>query len=399
MTLSNAHDQLAELIEVAGNELRLLGEEPLAIASATHKFNDATEDDYWCAVQLGQYQWEQSQFFGSTTGHGIAKESSTLKVDPENYGSSQFDPENIQRARGILRRLDKAGWRQLATKFAGLKGFGDIIALAIQFDQIWLHCSDSYGGDDYIFALIDGTLEQLANSTDCFTNHIGFAELIQCASPDLDIVVRLSPTARSHFDLSVHDKAASHELADTLLQLADLIDDTIEPVDEFSPPFACPVGFTQYKDLRYPWVRSYGRYFYNTLEFAVGETRFDRQYFNTLKKTFVRPDDVMKRRKLTEAKQFEELYDHLEKVDRTRIRQLFEKSTGKDTFDSDQLYYLVLEAEPYLLFRNILYHLHEKGMTIINDWRGTNDPIGPGTKQWLDDLGRIFSPSRRNAST
>lgn len=391
MSLNEPLTDLAHLVERAAEELSKLGEQPLAIASARNKFNDAHQDDYWCSVQLGQYRWEQSQFFGSLGGVGNAKEFSTHLLSPEECGSAQSDPRDIKTGRELLKQLDKSNWHSLAEKATGLSMYSGILAVVIQFDQVWLHCSNPISEGDQIFALVSGRLRKLANVDDRFDELVGTAELIKCDNPDPDVVSRLSPAARSHFGREIQNEEASIELAEMLVQLALRIDDAIHVVHGTTRPFACRLGFSKVDDQKYHWDRSYRISYFGGVKFAIGETYFDRNYFNMLSHSASRIPKNAEMLEAIKGAPFEAVEELMKPIDETKIRRLFEATTGIDTFDDNEIYLLVADAKPYLLFRRTLYRIDLRGTAIAGALNELDDPFGPGSQEWLEKLGYIFA--------
>ncbi len=388
----NPSRKLAKLIDQAARELSKLGQSPVAIASAANKYNDAHEDDYWCSVQLGPYRWEQSQFFGSGDRIGSAEQFSTQSLDPDDHGSATANANDLNAARGLLRRLDQAGWHKLASEATGLPCHGGILAVVIQFNQVWLHCSHPLGSAaDQIYALVEGKLERVAWIDDRFDDVIGGAELIKCDQPDPKVVEQLSPVAQSHFSWAIDDEEASLALARLLIDLALKIDDLIHSDGSRDRPFAWLVGFTNWSDRRYKWDKSSRGVDHIFEEFAIGETYFDRNYFGTLSHCRHQSDAYDERLRVLEDGPYERLDDLLRTVDETQIRRLFETATGTDTFDQAELYLLVSNAVPYLRFRNRLYGIRSDGVRIVGDLNDLCDPLGPGTDEWIDKLGKIFA--------
>lgn len=394
----NPLQKLARLVDQAAKKLNRLGQPPLAIASAANKFNDAHEDDYWCSVQLGPYLWEQSQFFGATDGFGSAEEFSTQPLDSNDYGSAKANAKALNAARSLLRELDRAGWHKLASEAIGLPSHGGILAVVIQFEQVWLHCSHPQGSDaDEIYALVEGKLEKFAKIDDRFDQIVGRAELIRCSQPDPKIVEQLPPVAKSHFGLTIVDEDTSLSLAQLLVDLSLKIDDLVHSDGGPARPFACLLGFTKWDDQRYQWYsRGHGRSDYGGARFAIGGTYFDRGYFNRLSHTRQQSDEDNERFRILEDGPYEKVDEFLHLIDQTQIRRSFEKATGTDTFDRRDLFLLVSNAMPYLRFRNRLYGFNSDGVSTVVDLNNTWDTLGPSNEEWLNKLWWIFTtPTRR----
>lgn len=379
---------LAKLISEPAQFLRTLGEQPLAVASASNKFNDAGEDDFWCAVQLGRYRWEQSQFFGSSDGWGGAKEFSTKRLPADGYGSANASAEDIQAARELLKGLDRSGWHDAAKDAIDLPHFGGILALVIQFDQVWLHCSHPQGSSgEQIMALVDGRLETLEETDDRFDELIGHAELIRCKNPSQDIVAKLTPRAKAHFGDEIEDESASRALASTLSAMGSKIDQALRENSHEIPSVA--VKMTQKYSLR-KYEGYAGRYDHDLPSFVVEDTYFDRNHFNIVSRDH-RYADLTAKIELWPCFDIEGI---LKLFDYDDIRALFEQATGIDTFDSTELITVVANGSVYLQFRHRLYEIGSGGIVLLESASASNDPFGPGSTTWLNRLGAAFATPR-----
>ena len=389
-------EALAALVALLGDPaqgLRLLGSAPLAIASASNKFNDAWEDDYWCAVHLGQYRWEQSQFFGSSNadGFGLVKESGSTRLARDDYGSAEASASDLAAARAILKRLDRAGWHDLAQTAIRLPSFGGILALVVQFDQVWLHCSDPRGGaDDQIFALVGNELLHLARVDQRFDDMASNAELIHCDEPDPEVVARLSPEARMHFDDRIHDQPAAVELGELLVGVALKLDDLTHEIGPDVTPVAARLD-VNLRDARYQWDKRISAS--RSLcwpRFALGEKYFDRNYFNILRGCADRLPKAAARLEERAGLPFDEVEQFLRDQDRTAVRRLFDRATGIDTFDTEELFLLSIGPVPYLLFRSKLYRASKRGIELVRNWRGSDSDLTESVRDWIADLPSIF---------
>ena len=393
----DALSKLAKLCDASAKSLKLLGQQPLAIASASSKFNDAHEDDYWCAVQLGPYRWEQSQFFGSKNAPGSAREFSNLLLEPSDYGSANSLSSDITAARELLRELDESGWHELSEEASGLPSTGAILALVIQFDQVWLHCSHPIGQPDaeQIFALVDGRLEAFCLTNDRFDELVGSAELIRCKNPNLEVLAKLAPSARDQFSPEIADPVAARKLGQSLVDIALQIDDLVHVVEPSPPPFVFRLGVS-YRDVRYGWDKSRRTTFLGSPRFALGSVYFEKGYFRGLNTNRARIDDAEDRIRQIEAWPFLELSEQLEEIDQFGIRRQFEDATGMDTFDTDDLFLVVVAAVPYLSFRSRLYQCEKSGIVNLGRWTDLVNPLGPDSSDWLQNIHRIFAtPNRR----
>jgi len=388
-----AATKLTQLVSEFADKLKLLGREPLAIASARNKFNDAHQDDYWCAVQLEQYRWEQSQFFGAEDGHGSAQESSNRKLEADAYGSANSQPPDLGAARTLLRQLDKAGWHELADQAFGLPTHGGIIALVVQFDQVWLHCSHPQGSEgEQILALVNGETKLLTYTDDRFDELIGHPELIRCPEADPEIIQMLSPRSQFQFGNRIRDTGAAHQLVTRLVCLGEQIDDLISYRGRPTPRFAFRLG-VGFRDERYRGYKTVGSAFL-LARFAIDSCYYDRNYFNILSHSN-NPDAKVRLDELN-AGPFHDLWEILKDVDEAGLRRLFEAATGANTFDDDDLFWLLVDRVPYLRFRDKLYQIDQGGLSYLGDWRRLEEPLGPASNKWLDEMRRVFAtPSQR----
>ncbi len=389
MTPEESLDALAALVIDAAAELRLLGEQPLAIASAYDKFNDAFEDDYWSAVQLGWFNWEQSQFFQGWDGRigGTAKQHGTVMIEPGECGSAEASHHAIKRARAILKRLDDAKWHELAETALGAQIPSGILAVVIQFDQVWLHCSSAIGtNEDQILALVDGKLRRLAPIDDRFDELIGRAELIRCDGPDPELITLISSAARTHFDAAILDREAARELALLLNAIAPRVAELAN---------RDPVAFrprVPWSEQRYRWQRSN---FTSSRcpRFVLGDEYFDREYFQKLSVVAKTSPMAAERRAQLAAPVFTQLEAPFRTIDEKQVRDLFEQASGTHLFDSEDLYLLFVGSQPWLAYRDRLHRVNSQGIDAAVQWRASAELLGRELHEWIAGLRSQFEHS------
>ena len=171
---AEAAGQLQALLDPALAELRQLGSEPILIAECPDKYNDAFNDDYWYAAQVGAASWEQSHFFEGGDYASHIKEGYHLRG--QILGGAVAEPARLatgkplSKARAILHRLKDGGWRALAVE--ALRDRYPILCLAWQYGQAWFCLSSAVEGEGYAWAL---------------TPNGGFAEFGMCGRLDHEI--------------------------------------------------------------------------------------------------------------------------------------------------------------------------------------------------------------------
>ena len=388
MTVEDASAKLAKLLEVAAGTLRPLGDQPIAIASARHRFNDAWTDDYWCAVQMGDRIWEQSQFF-SDQGQSRSNERGSLPIDEGKEGSPSALSVSFQTARALLRWLDTQQWHSLASAAFGTREHGAIAALVIQFDQVWFHMSHPNDGDAELHALIGDRLELLGGGIDDRFDHIvGGKELAYCTHPDPSVASRLSDRARRQFSLTIVDEEASIRLATILGQharnVAELCGDGVS-ADE---PFAWGVG-----NLPSPSWRKDGnpidKYFPN--QFVLGEVSFLQQNYDEVGRNPKRYRDGDAYVAEIDRRPFDALAILFRMVDAAHLRTLFERATGMDTFGLPNLVFIAIGGLPYILCRRRIYGVNEGGLYFIGMIDEIENDDLCGQREWLARLRQLFA--------
>jgi hypothetical protein len=383
---------LGRLLLEQARKLARLGSEPLAIASARNKFNDAHHDDYWCAVQLGSYRWEQSQFFGSSDpdGFGSVNEHGSMRLSRDGYASAEASASDVTAARSILKALDRAGWHDLAKKELRHPSAGDILALVIQFDQVWLHCSDPMGhGDDHVYAVNENGFVELGYIEQRFDDLVGCAEIIACEEPDPTALPSLSSIARAQFDNMVYDQEAAGQLAETLISIALKIDDLLRRNGIDSPRAAVSLD-VGWREERYQRYKHGPRPSLVGPRFALGDLYYDRNYYNIINSCAHRLPKAAERLKALEDGPFRQLEEYLRTLSLAEIRPLFERATGINTFDADILKLLIVGPRPYLLYRSRLYPIERDGIGEAKRRSGVSAEVAAEINEWIESLPAIF---------
>jgi hypothetical protein len=135
-----AHDRLHSLLIDAVAELRTLAIDPIVIAACPAKFNDASNDEDWEAVQVGSFHSERTTYFGK----------------PEDYDRQLAEgPGQARFAAHILQKLKAAHWRDLYKEAFGRVRFSceEVIALVLQDRNDWLVLDGSNTGESAIYAI------------------------------------------------------------------------------------------------------------------------------------------------------------------------------------------------------------------------------------------------------
>lgn len=133
MAIFDREAALLAVLDAVADRLQPTMEQPVLLAECPNKFNDATEDDLWFAVQTGADHWEQSHFFEHHSGHAVRERSlftsPTDKGAVEGIGPDQSS-DRIAGLRQSLKSLGKTGWRDMT-------GWPGLLALVIEHDQRW----------------------------------------------------------------------------------------------------------------------------------------------------------------------------------------------------------------------------------------------------------------------
>jgi hypothetical protein len=132
---------LQALLEKAVLELKALAEDPIVIASAPNRFNDAHSSE-WSAIRFGSFFTEEPPYPVHT------------KIDYER--DLARGPDGARVARRILDELDAANWRGLFSNVFDLGWYFQGLALAVQDGIPWLVFSASAQSEEnHVFALWD----------------------------------------------------------------------------------------------------------------------------------------------------------------------------------------------------------------------------------------------------
>jgi len=134
---NTAAQALHKIIMSFAAEMKALGDDIVLLIAHPHKFNDAHNDDYWCAVQSGLSYWEASHFFRYDTDDNWDRGAARIE-ERSRYDETELSDEVIQDrgaqvqstkltlARDMLGRLEKTNWRNLSKTAFGKdwKGHG-----------------------------------------------------------------------------------------------------------------------------------------------------------------------------------------------------------------------------------------------------------------------------------
>ncbi len=212
--------ELHRLIAAAADRMGSLGRSPWLLAEAPNKFNDATQDDLWYAVQIGGAYWEQSHFF---EGYGVpwfqehsrlAGETTADQIAP---GSSVIASDEIASARSVLRSLEKAGWRELAKR--ALEGYENLLCVAWQHGQLWLCRTEPVSGEGDAWIWVPGLGFQYFGMCCRLDEDVGHAVPIYFHKINRDCLDHLSGEARQYFLPAILD-AVSHRELSSVVQAA-----------------------------------------------------------------------------------------------------------------------------------------------------------------------------------
>ncbi len=219
MTVRRVQDEgaaleLQQLIAGAADRMGAFGRTPWLLAEAPNKFNDATQDDLWYAVQVGRTSWEQSHFF---EGYGIpwfqehsvlAAETAADLIEP---GASVTASDEIASARRVLRGLVKAGWRQLADR--ALEGYENLLCVAWQHGQLWLCRTHPASAEGDAWIWVPGLGFQYFGVCCRLDEDVGHAVPIYFHKINADCLNHLSDEAKQYFLPVVLDVQSYDELS------------------------------------------------------------------------------------------------------------------------------------------------------------------------------------------
>lgn len=346
--MNNINDRdrmhLHQLLLEAAVRLKDLGQEPLAIASATNKFNDAQYDDLWLAVRQGGSVWEQSQFFEAAQ----VSEHSRAWMGDEDRQAARLRDVHFAKARALLDELERSGWRELAARAFGFSSDGTVFALFWQFEQLWFDVSHPQGAgdDDRLYAIHADDFCEAARRDDRMDHLIDDANLLRTEDFRSQVIPYLSEAARRQFVPTLEDPDAAEELAGLLSAAAKAIRKetrspvavTLQAINIFDPKRR--ISFAD----MHP-------------KFQVQNVYFDTMQYRALK-TQQMSEEVRKSQlaRFTFAP-FEKLEGIVRGLNEARPRALFERAFGVDTFGSERILFLVAEAGLYLYHGAKLFEL------------------------------------------
>jgi hypothetical protein len=343
-----ARDRLHALLSDAGSRFRALGPEPVAVACATDKFNDAWRDDFWCAVRIGPHVWEQSQFFAA----GFAAEKASVPMDGGGQGTAMLQAPAFDAARAILDQLERGAWRTLVENALGEKRPGNIFAFVYQFDQLWLNISDPMGNfPGELHAVLDSKLIFVAAVEERMDELIGQPNLLRIDEIKPESLTFLSDAARRQFKPSLRMPRAAGELRKLLVEAADAIR---RETSEVVIVTLAPADFGERRHAR-QYVTHLGP------AFQVKDVGYEPLRYREL---HTRPmNEDVRRQSLAryEIADFEKLDAVLRPLEKANPRGLFEAAFGVDTFDSEKLLFVIVRDELYLLHDTKLFAVQPEG--------------------------------------
>lgn len=346
MTIGNDREQqsLHELLLGAAVRLKDWGQEPLAIASATNKFNDAHHDDLWLAVRQGGSVWEQSQFFEAAE----VSEHSRAWMGDEDRRAARLRDVHFAKARALLDELERAGWRELASRVFGFSSDGTVFALFWQFNQLWFDVShpQGTGDDDRLYAIHADGFCEAARRDDRMDHLIGDANLLRTEDFRPQVIPYLSEAARRQFVPTLEDPDAAGELANLLFVAAKAIrKETRAPV---AVTLQAINSFDQKRLIRFADMHP---------KFQVRNIYFDAMQYRALR-TQKMSEEVRKSQLARyDFAPFEKLEGIVRQLGEAKPRALFERAFGVDSFGSERILFLVAEAGLYLYHGAKLFEL------------------------------------------
>jgi len=384
-----ARARLHALLRQQAEHLKPLGQQPLAVASAFDKFNDAREDDFWCAVQLGRYRWEQSQFFGSWAGSAHAEETASISLSEDDQGAADAVSNDIAAARRVLKTLDDAGWHGLVEAAYGIRRSGHILALVIQFNQVWLHTSNPMGYErDELYAVGQDGLFFFARHEDRFDELIGQPELIRNSAVSEEAAAAVPPAVRAQLGHSVQDTAAAKELSALMLRasaaLRDIFNRAIRhPLATDLPKVVIDLPPAPYEQRRYAWGTDRSRR-PPGCSFAVEDIYFNHNHANVARGTHAKSPRVAQYVESLDHYPFAALASVVAEIEKWPLRDCFERATGIDTFDVNELQFFDDGTNSVLVYRKVLFRATADG--IVPEAAG----IDPEVRLWIDRWDAIF---------
>jgi hypothetical protein len=356
---------------------------------------DSREDDFWCAAQLHKHYWEQSQFFGSSEpgGAGYATEAGNFRLPAADYAAADAVAADIAAARQLLRILDKACWHELAYEALGVPRSGHILALVFQFDQLWLHCSNPWGGDhDGIYAVKPDGLAFVVRHQDRFDELAGSVELIRGSGASDEALAAVSPAARAQLGNAVRDPSAARALSGLMRQASAAVRAAFADVPRHpdaapEPRVAFEVRPRSTERARYRWPNRVGKHFIYDM-FVVDYIYYDRTQRTRARHADERVPGATDYLERLELYPFERIEAAIRTIDGEKLRQLFEQATGIDTFDDHELRFLDDGRDSYLLYRDVLFRAADEGMVVAGPCASAG--IDAGFRDWIGAIDRGF---------
>ena len=215
--------ELIALLSEMTSQLATCDAEPTLVAECPHKFNDAYEDDFWCAIQTGETFWEQSQFFENVIRPKTTERASFIPDQEANIIESigaALVSQRIATLRSILRQLQIAGWRSAINR--AFYPPRNLAALIVEFGQPWLHLEQVNGSDGDAFAWDkDGFFHVGVMSR--FDQAVDRPQIFQFERIDEQHLHRLGARARAYFLPDVRDAEAVTRLTTMLLAAIEIV--------------------------------------------------------------------------------------------------------------------------------------------------------------------------------
>ena len=343
-----ALESLHALVMPAAENLRALGSQPLAIACAPHKFNDAGYDDYWCAVQIGTAYWEQSQFFESREPwDAVADEKTHLgrgSLDGQGFGTSLLGSSRIVQARAILNELETGGWRDIGRDAIR---YEVILALIIQYQQPWIWTGDPNGGPGSIYVVHESGIALFAEEDDRLDHRIGDPNLICPEKFHPESFSFLSPAARRQFLPELSDPLAAGALHAALIEAGGRIRQITDR------PVLIKAGARFPTRHRHPATDRFGS---GEPEVIVDTIGFSQQRFQQMLLQSARnPDLQAQQLERFSIVDFEALWAIAVQLHKKECRRSFELAMGVDTFDIEGLFFLFVNDDVFVIHRTNLF--------------------------------------------
>jgi hypothetical protein len=360
MSDERSRRRLHALLWVAGSRLQRLGPQPAAIACATDKFNDAQTDDFWCAVRVDGYFWEQSQFFGN-----YALEQARGPMDEGGEGTAKLQTHSFDAARTMLDDLERAGWRTLAEQAFGQRANGQIFALVYQLDQLWLHISHPMNAQGEFYAVLRNHMALVASVVDRMDDLINKPNLLPVHELKPDALPFLSDTARRHFHPRLASTAAALELRELLVTVAKSIRSETPEVVVIS---LRPATF---KERRRGFPNT-GMYY--GPDFQVRNVHYTVRSYQDLQTRPMKEEVRARFLASYEIADFAKLDSIVRALDEVYPRGLFEAAFDTETFGNEKLLFAIVRDELYLLHDTKLFVVGRETKLLGRGAVGTDSP-------------------------